>query len=125
MRAKRYALFQVAVEGKLVYSRKKLQDPCLDNKVLYCNSILLIILYQTCLSYISFTLRLLLLWTYSARPKAGVIANGVASGSKKPITTIDDVLNGLVEWLCAQVRLLFFFPLFSSVTVGVALFLKW
>ncbi|CAF2147079.1 V-type proton ATPase subunit H [Brassica rapa] len=45
-------------------------------------------------------------WIISARPKAGngVIANGEASASKKPITTIDDVLNGLVEWLCAQLR---------------------
>ncbi|WZZ09501.1 hypothetical protein YC2023_095422 [Brassica napus] len=69
MQTKSYVLFQVAVEGKLVHSREKLQDPWLDNKVL---------------------------------PKAGVIANGEASDSKKHITTIDDVLNGLVEWLCAQ-----------------------
>lgn len=42
---------------------------------------------------------------YSARPKTqdGVISNGEASNSKKKITTIDDVLKGLVEWLCAQV----------------------
>ncbi|CAF2239923.1 unnamed protein product [Brassica napus] len=43
-------------------------------------------------------------WIISYRPKAGVIANGEASDSKKHITTIDDVLNGLVEWLCAQFR---------------------
>jgi len=42
---------------------------------------------------------------YSARPKTqdGIISNGEASNSKKKITTIDDVLKGLVEWLCAQV----------------------
>ncbi|KAG2291720.1 hypothetical protein Bca52824_038389 [Brassica carinata] len=38
------------------------------------------------------------------RPKASVIANGEASGSKKHITTIDDLLSGLVGWLCAQLR---------------------
>ncbi|KAH0915291.1 hypothetical protein HID58_029737 [Brassica napus] len=63
----------VAVEGKLVHSREKLQDPCLNNKVF-------------------------------SRSKAGAIANGEASGSKKHITTIDDLLSGLVEWLCAQLR---------------------
>uniref|UniRef100_A0A1J3CY23 V-type proton ATPase subunit H n=1 Tax=Noccaea caerulescens TaxID=107243 RepID=A0A1J3CY23_NOCCA len=48
----------------------------------------------------------ILAWIISARPKAGsgVIANGEASGSKKQITTIDDVLKGLVEWLCAQLK---------------------
>lgn len=46
----------------------------------------------------------------SARPKTqdgiinGVISNGEASNSKKKITTIDDVLKGLVEWLCAQLK---------------------
>ena len=67
---------------------------------------------------------LTLLLTYSARSKAGngVIANGEASASKKPITTIDDVLSGLVEWLCAQVLLLFFL---FFVYVSIALFFKW
>ncbi|KAF2551609.1 hypothetical protein F2Q68_00037794 [Brassica cretica] len=47
----------------------------------------------------------ILAWIISARPKSGNgFANGEASGSKKQITTIDDVLNGLVEWLCAQLR---------------------
>ncbi|XP_062147398.1 V-type proton ATPase subunit H [Alnus glutinosa] len=42
----------------------------------------------------------------SARPKTqdGIISNGEASNSKKKITTIDDVLKGLVEWLCAQLK---------------------
>ncbi|OMO96595.1 ATPase, V1 complex, subunit H [Corchorus olitorius] len=42
----------------------------------------------------------------SARPKNhdGVVANGEASNSKNKFTTIDDVLNGLVEWLCAQLK---------------------
>ncbi|XVE62314.1 hypothetical protein DITRI_Ditri06bG0108200 [Diplodiscus trichospermus] len=42
----------------------------------------------------------------SARPKAqdGVVANGEASNSKKKFTTIDDVLIGLVEWLCTQLK---------------------
>lgn len=64
-----------------------------------------------------------LLSTYSARPKAGsgVIANGEASGSKKQITTIDDVLKGLVEWLCAQVSSSFLFVFFY---VGLALVFK-
>lgn len=41
----------------------------------------------------------------SVRPKteARVIVNGEASISKK-FTTIDDVLKGLVEWLCAQLK---------------------
>ncbi|CAH2076908.1 unnamed protein product [Thlaspi arvense] len=48
----------------------------------------------------------ILAWIISARPKAGngAIANGEASGSKKPITTIDGVLKGLVDWLCAQLK---------------------
>ncbi|XP_009792608.1 V-type proton ATPase subunit H-like [Nicotiana tabacum] len=42
----------------------------------------------------------------SARPKVqnGVDANGDASGSKKKLTTIEDVLTGLVDWLCAQLK---------------------
>ncbi|KAF3547902.1 hypothetical protein DY000_02009992 [Brassica cretica] len=64
-KSKRYALFQVAVEGQLVHSRKKLQDPCLDNKLrqpshptrgapvaISCLSTLLkepVLLYKTCL----------------------------------------------------------------------------
>ncbi|KAI3459094.1 hypothetical protein Pfo_015757 [Paulownia fortunei] len=41
----------------------------------------------------------------SGRPKAqeSAIANG-ASNSKKEITTINDVLKGLVEWLCTQLK---------------------
>lgn len=42
----------------------------------------------------------------SARPKkqyAGA-TNGEASDSKSKFTTIDDVLKGLVDWLCAQLR---------------------
>ncbi|XP_010251374.1 PREDICTED: V-type proton ATPase subunit H [Nelumbo nucifera] len=42
----------------------------------------------------------------SVRPKThdGIIANGDASHSNKKSTTIDDVLKGLVEWLCAQLK---------------------
>uniref|UniRef100_A0A2P2KX45 V-type proton ATPase subunit H n=1 Tax=Rhizophora mucronata TaxID=61149 RepID=A0A2P2KX45_RHIMU len=42
----------------------------------------------------------------SARPKAhdGVLSNGEASNSKRKVTSIDDVLKGLVEWLCAQLK---------------------
>ncbi|KAF8391770.1 hypothetical protein HHK36_022004 [Tetracentron sinense] len=42
----------------------------------------------------------------SARPKTQdvIISNGEASNSKSKRTTIDDVLKGLVEWLCAQLR---------------------
>ncbi|PON49508.1 ATPase, V1 complex, subunit H [Trema orientale] len=42
----------------------------------------------------------------SARPKPQdiIVANGGASNSKKTFTTIDDVLKGLVEWLCAQLK---------------------
>ncbi|KAI3470381.1 hypothetical protein Pfo_027044 [Paulownia fortunei] len=41
----------------------------------------------------------------SGRPKSqdGAIANG-ASNSKKEITTMNDVLKGLVEWLCTQLK---------------------
>ncbi|MCE3052055.1 hypothetical protein HAX54_051478 [Datura stramonium] len=44
--------------------------------------------------------------TVSARSKGqnGVDANGDASSSKKKLTTIDDVLAGVVEWLCAQLK---------------------
>lgn len=43
----------------------------------------------------------------SARPNVQnvVDANGDASNSKRTLTTKEDVLNGLVEWLCAQVHL--------------------
>ncbi|XP_047327094.1 V-type proton ATPase subunit H [Impatiens glandulifera] len=41
----------------------------------------------------------------SARPKShDVYVNGEASKSKGKLKTIDDALNGLVEWLCAQLR---------------------
>lgn len=42
----------------------------------------------------------------SARPKNqyGGAMNGEASDSKSKLTTIDDVLKGLVDWLCAQLR---------------------
>ncbi|WKA06143.1 hypothetical protein VitviT2T_024060 [Vitis vinifera] len=42
----------------------------------------------------------------SARPKTqdGVLSNGESSNSKKKFVTIDDVLRGLVEWLCAQLK---------------------
>nr|POE90858.1 v-type proton atpase subunit h [Quercus suber] len=42
----------------------------------------------------------------SSRPKIqdGIIANGEASNSKKKSTSIDDVLQGLVEWLCEQLK---------------------
>lgn len=42
----------------------------------------------------------------SARPKSnnGSIANGEASQSKSKFTTIGDVLNGLVDWVCAQLK---------------------
>ncbi|KAJ8771308.1 hypothetical protein K2173_026485 [Erythroxylum novogranatense] len=34
----------------------------------------------------------------------GVYSNGAASNSKSKLTGIDDVLKGLVEWLCAQLK---------------------
>ncbi|XP_019189935.1 PREDICTED: V-type proton ATPase subunit H [Ipomoea nil] len=42
----------------------------------------------------------------SVRPKVQEdgVGNGDASNSKKKVTTIDDVLKGLVEWLCMQLR---------------------
>ncbi|KAL7228092.1 hypothetical protein ACSBR2_006923 [Camellia fascicularis] len=47
----------------------------------------------------------ILLMIVSARPKnQEVTANGEASNSKKQLSTIDDVLKGLVEWLCAQLK---------------------
>lgn len=56
-----------------------------------------------------------LIFLCSARPKPqdGIVANGEASNSKQKFTTINDVLKGLVEWLCAQV----FFQL--SVIFGI------
>ncbi|XP_028086176.1 V-type proton ATPase subunit H-like isoform X2 [Camellia sinensis] len=47
----------------------------------------------------------ILLMIVSARPKNQEgTANGEASNSKKQLSTIDDVLKGLVEWLCAQLK---------------------
>lgn len=42
----------------------------------------------------------------SARPKnqSNGVANGETYDSKSKLTTIDDVLRGLVDWLCAQLR---------------------
>ncbi|XP_054808373.1 V-type proton ATPase subunit H-like [Prosopis cineraria] len=42
----------------------------------------------------------------SVRPKNqnGFVTNGEASNSKKPLTTIDDVLTALVKWLCEQLK---------------------
>jgi V-type H+-transporting ATPase subunit H len=42
----------------------------------------------------------------SVRPKnqSGVASNGEASSEKKPFTSIDDVLIGLVKWLCEQLK---------------------
>ncbi|KAL5707569.1 hypothetical protein ACHQM5_018459 [Ranunculus cassubicifolius] len=42
----------------------------------------------------------------SARPKSkdGIAVNGEASHSKSKLTTIDGVLNGLVEWICTQLK---------------------
>lgn len=43
--------------------------------------------------------------SYSARPKTQntTVANDDGFISKNQFTTIDDVLSGLVEWLCDQV----------------------
>lgn len=42
----------------------------------------------------------------SVRPKtqSGVASNGETSNEKKPFTSIDDVLIGLVKWLCEQLK---------------------
>ncbi|KQK15840.1 hypothetical protein BRADI_1g25215v3 [Brachypodium distachyon] len=42
----------------------------------------------------------------SARPKLqnGMVPNGEASNSKSKLTSIHDVLRGLVDWLCTQLR---------------------
>ncbi|KAJ4974189.1 hypothetical protein NE237_007363 [Protea cynaroides] len=42
----------------------------------------------------------------SARPSSqnGVYENGGASNSKSKLNSIDDVLKGLVDWLCAQLK---------------------
>uniref|UniRef100_A0A803L425 V-type proton ATPase subunit H n=1 Tax=Chenopodium quinoa TaxID=63459 RepID=A0A803L425_CHEQI len=72
-------LRQIAMERKMVHTRKELQDTCID---------------------------LILPDHSSARPKtqySGAM-NGEASDSKSKLTTIDDVLKGLVEWLCTQLR---------------------
>ena len=48
----------------------------------------------------------LTLYACSARPKLqnGMVPNGEASNSKSKLTSIHDVLKGLVDWLCSQVR---------------------
>uniref|UniRef100_A0A0D9X047 Vacuolar proton pump subunit H n=1 Tax=Leersia perrieri TaxID=77586 RepID=A0A0D9X047_9ORYZ len=42
----------------------------------------------------------------SARPKIqnGIVPNGEASNSKSKLTSTQDVLRGLVDWLCSQLR---------------------
>jgi V-type H+-transporting ATPase subunit H len=42
----------------------------------------------------------------SARPKMqnGIVPNGEASNSKSKLTSTQDVLRGLVDWLCSQLR---------------------
>ncbi|XP_038696917.1 V-type proton ATPase subunit H-like [Tripterygium wilfordii] len=42
----------------------------------------------------------------SARPKnqGGAVSNGEVVSSKSKVTSIDDVLKGLVEWLCVQLK---------------------
>lgn len=42
----------------------------------------------------------------SARLKAqdAALMNGEASDSKKKLNTVEEVLRGLVDWICAQVR---------------------
>ncbi|KAJ0972982.1 hypothetical protein J5N97_020941 [Dioscorea zingiberensis] len=42
----------------------------------------------------------------SVRPTSqnGIVSNGETSHSKSTFTTIDDVLKGLVEWLCSQLK---------------------
>ncbi|XP_073219520.1 V-type proton ATPase subunit H [Cicer arietinum] len=42
----------------------------------------------------------------SVRPKnqSGIASNGEVSNEKKSLTTIDDVLIGLVKWLCEQLK---------------------
>ncbi|ONM24249.1 male sterile32 [Zea mays] len=48
----------------------------------------------------------LLYFDYSARPKLrnGTLPNGDASNSKSKLTSTHDVLRGLVNWLCSQLR---------------------
>ncbi|KAI3522812.1 hypothetical protein L1887_00862 [Cichorium endivia] len=47
----------------------------------------------------------ILTFVVSARPKQnGRTANGQSADSKKKITASDDVLKGLVEWLCIQLK---------------------
>jgi V-type H+-transporting ATPase subunit H len=42
----------------------------------------------------------------SARPKLqnGMLPNGEASNSKSKLTSTDDVIRGLVDWICSQLR---------------------
>ncbi|ONM58116.1 V-type proton ATPase subunit H [Zea mays] len=49
---------------------------------------------------------ILLYFDYSARPKLqnGTLPNGDASNSKSKLTSTHDVLRGLVDWLCSQLR---------------------
>ncbi|KAF6163704.1 hypothetical protein GIB67_036164 [Kingdonia uniflora] len=58
----------------LVHTREKLQDTVSGNKVI------------------------------KSKTHSAVIANGEASNSKSKITNIEDVLIGVVEWLCAQLK---------------------
>ncbi|RDX96553.1 V-type proton ATPase subunit H [Mucuna pruriens] len=61
--------------------------------------------YEPFLSYIALE-RKLVHTRENVRPKNqnGIVSNGEASNGKKPFTTIDDVLIGLVKWLCEQLK---------------------
>ncbi|RZB61035.1 V-type proton ATPase subunit H [Glycine soja] len=62
--------------------------------------------YEPFLSYIALERKLVHTREKFVRPKNqnGIVSNGEASNGKKPFTTIDDVLIGLVKWLCDQLK---------------------
>lgn len=76
----------------------------LRNQFCVCWHVLINVTIMTCFNFSH---------NFSARKKTddGSFANGDASNSKKKITTIDDVLDGLVKWLCAQVCCICSIPL--------------
>ncbi|XP_019437621.1 PREDICTED: V-type proton ATPase subunit H-like isoform X1 [Lupinus angustifolius] len=47
---------------------------------------------------------LALIVSVSPKNQNGIVSNGEASNSKNPFTPIDDVLIGLVKWLCEQLK---------------------
>lgn len=62
----------------------------------------------------------------SAHPKVqdGLVPNGESSHSKSKISKTDMVLNGLLDWLCSQVKASMYFMQFYNTVLLYYFFLE-